>query len=105
MKVDALDSLGPGKQLPLEIRIEVNHLDHPDSSAKRFWSSGKITLTSRRIFALCAQYRERCIWNDSRRLQRLSGKDVVIIDEYCLISSYIRSEKQTPQKWKGIVGR
>ena len=31
MKVDALHSLGPSKQLPLEIGVEVSHLDYSSS--------------------------------------------------------------------------
>ena len=31
VEVDALDSLGPGKQLPLEIHFEFSHLDRPNN--------------------------------------------------------------------------
>ena len=31
VKVDALDSLGPSKQLPLEIGVEISHPDYLNS--------------------------------------------------------------------------
>ena len=31
VEVDALDSLGPGKQLPLKTRMRFSHLDRPNN--------------------------------------------------------------------------